>query len=453
MFKKVLIANRGEIAVRIIRACRELGIHTVTVYSTADKHALHAQIADESICIGPPATKDSYLNAAALIEACKMTGAEAIHPGFGFLSENADFARLCEENNIVFIGPRPKSISMLGDKAAAKKAMKAAGVPVIPGSDGAVPDMETAKKLCAEIGCPLMVKASAGGGGRGIRLVERPEDLEDAIIAAKQEAKNFFGDDSVYMEKFIVNPKHIEVQILADKFGNTVYLGERDCSMQRRNQKVLEETPSPIMTPELREKMGRAAVTAARVCGYTNAGTIEFLVDSGRRFYFMEMNTRIQVEHPITEAVTGVDLVKHQIKIAYGERLPFTQKDIKLTGHSIECRINAENPDFNFRPSPGQITALHIPGGPGIRVDSSVYQGYTIPPYYDSMIAKLIVHAPTREEAIAKMKWALAEFIVEGVDTNIDFQLSLIRDSAFESGTYDIGYLGRKLSRENKQMN
>lgn len=453
MFKKVLIANRGEIAVRIIRACRELGIHTVTVYSTADKHALHAQIADESICIGPPATKDSYLNAAALIEACKMTGAEAIHPGFGFLSENADFARLCEENNIVFIGPRPKSISMLGDKAAAKKAMKAAGVPVIPGSDGAVPDMETAKKLCAEIGCPLMVKASAGGGGRGIRLVERPEDLEDAIIAAKQEAKNFFGDDSVYMEKFIVNPKHIEVQILADKFGNTVYLGERDCSMQRRNQKVLEETPSPIMTPELREKMGRAAVTAARVCGYTNAGTIEFLVDSGRRFYFMEMNTRIQVEHPITEAVTGIDLVKHQIKIAYGEKLPFTQKDIKLTGHSIECRINAENPDFNFRPSPGQITALHIPGGPGIRVDSSVYQGYTIPPYYDSMIAKLIVHAPTREEAIAKMKWALAEFIVEGVDTNIDFQLSLIRDSAFESGTYDIGYLGRKLSRENKQTN
>ena len=453
MFKKVLIANRGEIAVRIIRACRELGIHTVTVYSTADKHALHAQIADESVCIGPPATKDSYLNAAALIEACKMTGAEAIHPGFGFLSENADFARMCEENNIVFIGPRPKSISMLGDKAAAKKAMKAAGVPVIPGSDGAVPDTETAKKLCAEIGCPLMVKASAGGGGRGIRLVERPEDLEDAIIAAKQEAKNFFGDDSVYMEKFIVNPKHIEVQILADKFGNTVYLGERDCSMQRRNQKVLEETPSPIMTPELREKMGRAAVTAARVCGYTNAGTIEFLVDSGRRFYFMEMNTRIQVEHPITEAVTGIDLVKHQIKIAYGEELPFTQKDIAITGHSIECRINAENPDYNFRPSPGQITALHIPGGPGIRVDSSVYQGYTIPPYYDSMIAKLIVHAPTREEAIAKMKWALAEFIVEGVDTNIDFQLSLIRDSAFESGTYDIGYLGRKLSRENKLTN
>lgn len=446
MFKKVLIANRGEIAVRIIRACRELGIHTVTVYSTADKHALHAKIADEAVCIGPAATKDSYLNAAAIIEACKMTGAEAIHPGFGFLSENADFAELCLKNNIVFIGPRPESIRMLGDKAAAKETMKAAGVPVIPGSDGAVPDMEAAKKLCKEIGCPLMVKASAGGGGRGIRLVERPEDLEAAITAAKQEALNFFGNDEVYMEKFIVNPKHIEVQILADSYGNTVYLGERDCSMQRRNQKVLEETPSPIMTPELRAKMGKAAVAAAKACGYTNAGTIEFLVDADRNFYFMEMNTRIQVEHPITEAVTGIDLVKQQILIADGEKLPFAQEDITIRGHAIECRINAENPALNFRPSPGQITALHIPGGPGIRVDSSAYQGYTIPPYYDSMIAKLIVHAPTREEAIAKMKWALAEFIVDGVDTNIDFQLSLIRDSLFEKGTYDIGYLGRKLS-------
>ena len=446
MFKKVLIANRGEIAVRIIRACRELGIHTVTVYSTADKHALHAKIADEAVCIGPAATKDSYLNAAAIIEACKMTGAEAVHPGFGFLSENADFAELCLKNNIVFIGPRPESIRMLGDKAAAKETMKAAGVPVIPGSDGAVPDMEAAKKLCKEIGCPLMVKASAGGGGRGIRLVEHPEDLEAAITAAKQEALNFFGNDEVYMEKFIVNPKHIEVQILADRYGNVYHLGERDCSMQRRNQKVLEETPSPIMTPELRAKMGKAAVAAAKACEYTNAGTIEFLVDADRNFYFMEMNTRIQVEHPITEAVTGIDLVKQQILIANGEKLPFAQEDITIRGHAIECRINAENPALNFRPSPGQITALHIPGGPGIRVDSSAYQGYTIPPYYDSMIAKLIVHAPTREEAIAKMKWALAEFIVDGVDTNIDFQLSLIRDSLFEKGTYDIGYLGRKLS-------
>ena len=447
MFKKVLIANRGEIAVRIIRACRELGIHTVTVYSTADKHALHAQIADESVCIGPPATKDSYLNSAALIEACKMTGADAIHPGFGFLSENADFAELCRQNNITFIGPSPKSIRMLGDKASAKETMKAAGVPVIPGSDGAVPDMETARLLCREIGCPLMVKAAAGGGGRGIRLVERPENLEAAVTAARQEALNYFGDDSIYMEKFIVNPKHIEVQILADKFGSTVYLGERDCSMQRRNQKVLEETPSPIMTPDLRERMGRAAVAAAKACGYCNAGTIEFLVDANKNFYFMEMNTRIQVEHPITESVTGIDLVKQQIKIADGEALPFTQDDITLRGHSIECRINAENPEFNFRPSHGKISALHIPVGPGIRVDSSVYQGYTIPPYYDSMIAKLIVQAPTRAEAIAKMRWALAEFIVEGVDTNIDFQLSLIRDSVFEEGSYDIGYLGRKLGK------
>ena len=445
MFKKVLIANRGEIAVRIIRACRELGIHTVTVYSTADKHALHAKIADEAVCIGPAATKDSYLNAAAIIEACKMTGAEAVHPGFGFLSENADFAELCLKNNIVFIGPRPESIRMLGDKAAAKETMKAAGVPVIPGSDGAVPDMEAAKKLCKEIGCPLMVKASAGGGGRGIRLVEHPEDLEAAITAAKQEALNFFGNDEVYMEKFIVNPKHIEVQILADSYGNTVYLGERDCSMQRRNQKVLEEAPSPasFMNEELRAKMGKAACTAAKVCGYRNAGTIEFLVDKNGEFYFMEMNTRIQVEHPITEAVTGVDLVKQQLLIASGQRLSIKQEDIKLTGHAIECRINAENPLLDFRPSPGRIKSLFIPGGPGIRVDTAVYQGYEIPPYYDSMIGKLIVHGKNREEAIAKMTWALSEFIVDGVATNVDFQLKLIRRPEFLEGNYDNGFLNR----------
>ncbi len=445
MFTKVLIANRGEIAVRIIRACRELGIHTVTVYSTADKHALHAKIADEAVCIGPAAIKDSYLNAEAIIEACKITGAQAIHPGFGFLSENADFAELCIKNGIEFIGPSPESIRMLGNKAAAKETMKRAGVPVIPGSDGAVGSMEEAKELGEKIGYPIMVKASAGGGGRGIRLVNSAAELEKSVTEAKQEALSYFGDGSVYIEKFIVNPKHIEVQILADKQGNTVHLGERDCSMQRRNQKVLEETPSAAMTPELREKMGRAAVSAAKACGYYNAGTIEFLVDSDKNFYFMEMNTRIQVEHPITEWVTGIDLVKQQIKIACGEALTFRQEDISINGHAIECRINAETPDKNFRPSPGKITSLHIPGGPGIRVDSSVYQGYTIPPYYDSMIAKLTVHAPTREEAIVKMKWALAEFIVEGVDTNIDFQLSLIRDSAFENGSYDIGYLGRKL--------
>lgn len=445
MFNKVLIANRGEIAVRIIRACRELGIRTAAVYSTADKSALHARIADEAVCIGPAATKDSYLNEKAIFAACEITGADAIHPGFGFLSENAAFARNCEKCGINFIGPSPESIEMLGDKAAAKKAMKAAGVPVIPGSDGAVPTMEEAKRLAKEIGYPLMVKASAGGGGRGIRLVEREEDLENAVLAAQKEALDFFGDDSIYMEKYIVNPKHIEFQILADKYGNVVHLGERDCSMQRRNQKVLEETPSAIMTPELREKMGAAAVSAAKVCGYYNAGTIEFLVDKDKNFYFMEMNTRIQVEHPITEAVTGIDLVKAQMRIASGEKLPYSQNEIGFRGHSIECRINAESPEYGFRPCPGRISSLYIPGGPGIRIDSAAYQGYKIPPYYDSMIAKLIVHAPTREEAIAKMKWALAEFIVEGVDTNIDFQLGLIRDESFESGNYDIGYLERKL--------
>ncbi len=444
MFKKVLIANRGEIAVRIIRACRELGLKTVAVFSTADRNALHAKIADEAVCIGAPAAKDSYLNEKAIIAACEITGADAVHPGFGFLSENASFARNCGKCGITFIGPAPESIEMLGDKAAAKSAMKKAGVPVIPGSDGAVPTMEEAKRLAEEIGFPLMVKASAGGGGRGIRLVERMEDLEAQITAARTEALNYFGDGSIYMEKFIVNPKHIEFQILADKHGNVVHLGERDCSMQRRNQKVLEESPSVIMTPMLRDRMGKAAVAAAKVCGYYNAGTIEFLVDNKNNFYFMEMNTRIQVEHPITEFVTGIDLVKAQLKIAAGKELPYSQEDIRVKGHSIECRINAESPEKGFRPSPGRINALHIPGGPGIRIDSSVYSGYEITPYYDSMIAKLIVYAPTRKEAIAKMKWALAEFIVEGVDTNIDFQLSLIRDPAFEEGNYDIGYLGRR---------
>lgn len=443
MFKKVLIANRGEIAVRVIRACRELGLKTVAVFSTADRTALHAQIADEAVCIGGPATKDSYLNEKSIIAACEITGADAVHPGFGFLSENAAFARNCRKCGITFIGPSPESIEMLGDKAAAKTAMKNAGVPVIPGSDGAVKSMEDAKKLAEEIGFPLMVKASAGGGGRGIRLVEKMEDLVPLIEEAKQEAQNYFGDDSIYMEKFIVNPKHIEIQILADMHGNVVHLGERDCSMQRRNQKVLEESPSVIMNPQLRQRMGQAAVAAAKVCGYYNAGTIEFLVDKDCNFYFMEMNTRIQVEHPITEFVTGVDLVKAQLKIAAGKELPYSQEDIRIKGHSIECRINAENPENGFRPCPGKINAMLVPGGPGVRIDSAAYQGYTIPPYYDSMIAKLIVYAPTREEAIAKMKWALAEFIVQGVDTNIDFQLSLIRDPVFESGKYDIGYLSR----------
>lgn len=444
MFKKVLIANRGEIAVRVIRACRELGIRTVAVFSTADRTALHAQIADEAVCIGGPSTKESYLNIQAIIAACEITGANAIHPGFGFLSESANFARTCEKCGITFIGPSPNSIDMLGDKACAKATMKAAGVPVIPGSEGAVKTLAQAVVMSKEIGFPLMVKASAGGGGRGIRLVESAEQLEGAVVAAQQEALNFFGNSEVYMEKFIINPRHIEFQIIGDKQGHVVHLGERDCSMQRRNQKVLEESPGPTMTADLRAKMGEAAVAAARACGYYNAGTIEFLVDKEENFYFMEMNTRIQVEHPITELVTGVDLVKTQIKVAAGMDLPFSQENIQLTGHAIECRINAENPKFNFRPSPGKIIALHIPGGPGIRVDSAAYQGYVITPYYDSMIAKLIAYAPTRAEAIMKMKWALSEFIVEGVDTNIDFQLELIKDRNFELGEYDIGYLNRR---------
>lgn len=451
MFRKVLIANRGEIAVRIIRACRELGVRCVAVYSTADRNSLHAQIADEAVCIGPAATKDSYLNMNAVIQAAINTGAEAIHPGFGFLSENAEFARLCEKNNIVFIGPSYKSIEMLGDKANAKQTMAAAGVPVIPGSDGAVKSLEEAKEIAEKAGYPVLVKASAGGGGRGIRRVDKPEDLEAQIIAAQQEAKNFFGDDSVYIEKFLINPHHVEIQIIADNYGNCIYLGERDCSMQRRNQKVLEECPSPIVNEELRKKMGKAAVTAAKQSGYCNAGTIEFLVDENRDFYFMEMNTRIQVEHPITEEVTGFDLVKAQISIASGEKLSVKQEDIKLTGHAIECRINAENPELDFRPSPGTIRSLYTPGGPGIRIDSAVYQGYTITPYYDSMISKLIAHGANREEAIRKMKWALSEFIVEGVDTNIDFQLELIKRPEFIEGNYDNGYLGRYMEARRKK--
>lgn len=451
MFKKVLIANRGEIAVRIIRACRELGIRCVAVYSTADRNALHAQIADEAICIGPPATKDSYLNMNAIIQAALNTGAEAIHPGFGFLSENAEFARLCEANGIVFIGPSYKSIEMLGDKAAAKETMAAAGVPVIPGSEGAVSSVGEAAEVAEKAGYPVLVKASAGGGGRGIRRVDSPEELEEQMTAAQQEAKNFFGDDAVYIEKFLINPHHVEIQIIADKHGNYIYLGERDCSMQRRNQKVLEECPSPIVDEKLRKRMGEAAVTAAKQCGYYNAGTIEFLVDENRDFYFMEMNTRIQVEHPITEEVTGFDLVKAQIEVAADLPLSVSQNDIKLRGHAIECRINAENPEFNFRPSPGTITALYMPGGPGIRIDGAVYQGYTITPYYDSMISKLIAHGSDREDAINKMKWALSEFIVEGVDTNIDFQLEIIKNSDFRSGNYDISFLNRYMEKNKKK--
>ena len=444
MVNKILIANRGEIAVRIIRACRELGIRTVAVFSQADRGALHAEIADEAICIGPAASKDSYLNIKSILAACELTGAQAIHPGFGFLSENASFAHMCSRCNVIFIGPDAKSIELMGDKAQAKDTMKKVGVPVIPGSDGIIASTKEALDIAKKIGYPLMVKATAGGGGRGIRLVRTPEELQSAVTAAKTEAGAFFGNDGVYIEKFIENPHHIEFQIIADNFGNTVYLGERDCSLQRRNQKVLEEAPSCFINQKQRETMGRAAVRAAKACGYKNAGTVEFLVDENRDFYFMEMNTRIQVEHPITELVTGIDLVKQQILIAVGERLPFRQEDIIIKGHAIECRINAENPKLDFRPSPGRILSLHMPGGPGIRIDSAAYSGYVITPFYDSMIAKLIAFAPTRDEAIKKMRWALAEFLIEGVDTNIDYQLEILKDSDFCNANYDVGFLARK---------
>lgn len=443
MFEKVLIANRGEIAIRIIRACRELGIRTVAVFSEADRDSLHAQIADEAVCIGKAASKDSYLNIQAILAACEVTGANAIHPGFGFLSESSEFARMCRLCNVAFIGPSPEAIDLMGNKSKAKETMKNADVPVVPGSEGLIEDIETAKEIARKITYPVMVKASAGGGGRGIRLVNSEEELEPAITAAKQEALSFFGNDGVYIEKFIANPRHVEIQILADNYGNVIHLGERDCSLQRRNQKLLEEAPSPVVNEELRKKMGEAGCRAALASNYSNAGTIEFLVDDKQNFYFMEMNTRIQVEHPVTEFVTGVDLVKQQILIAAGEKLPYTQDDIKITGHSIECRINAENPKLNFRPSPGKIKGLHMPGGPGVRIDSAVYQGYEIPTHYDSMIAKLITYAPTREEAIMKMKRSLAEFLVDGVDTNIDYQLKLVMNENFEKADYDIGFLGR----------
>lgn len=444
MLNKILIANRGEIAVRIIRACREIGIKTVAVYSTADKSSLHAFLADEAVCIGPPSSKDSYLSTKAILAACEMTGAEAIHPGFGFLSENAEFVELCRKCGIKWIGPSPEAMRAMGDKANAKKTMIEAEVPVVPGSDGIVQSLAEAEEIAAKIGYPIMVKASAGGGGRGIRLVEQQSELEKQMNAAKQEALACFGNGDVYIEKFVVNPRHVEIQVLADEHGNVIHLGERDCSCQRRNQKVLEESPSPVMTAELRQKMGEAAVRAAKACGYHNAGTIEFLVDKDLQFYFMEMNARIQVEHPVTEMITGIDLIKEQLRIASGERLSISQEDVRFDGHVIECRVNAENPAQDFRPSPGKIQSLHLPGGFNVRIDTSIFQGYQIPPFYDSMIAKVIVKGKTREEAITKMKIALSEFLIEGVDTNIDFQLNLLKDEEFQSGDFDIGFLNRK---------
>lgn len=441
MFNKILIANRGEIAVRIIRACREMGIETVAVYSEADRDAIHTQMADEAVCIGPAAAKDSYLNIQNIISATVLTGAQAIHPGFGFLSENSKFAKMCNECNITFIGPDPDCIENMGNKSNARDIMIKAGVPIVPGSKGAIKDEKELLKIAREIGYPVMVKASAGGGGRGIRVVYEESELIKSYENARAEAKAAFGDETIYMEKFVENPKHVEIQILGDSFGNIVYLGERDCSMQRRNQKVLEEAPCPIMTEELRKSMGETAVRAAKAVSYNNAGTIEFLLDKHNNYYFMEMNTRIQVEHPITEMITGIDLIKEQIKIASGEKLGFTQEDVILNGHSIECRINAEDARRGFMPSPGKIQDLYLPGGFNVRIDSAVYSGYVIPPFYDSMIAKLIVHGKNREEAICKMRRALGEFLIEGVHTNIDFQFELINSEEFIKGTYDTKFI------------
>lgn len=445
MFKKILIANRGEIAVRIIRACREMGIQTVAIYSEADRDALHTQLADEAVCVGPAPSRDSYLNEKNILSATILKGAEAIHPGFGFLSENSKFAKMCEECNIKFIGPSSDNIENMGNKSKAKEIMLGAKVPVVPGSKGIVKDEKEALKIANSIGYPIMIKASAGGGGKGIRIVRNAENVIKEFNTARTEAKASFNDDSMYIEKFVEKPRHVEIQIIGDSYGNVVYLGERECSVQRKNQKVLEEAPSVVLTEALRKEMGETAVRAAKSIGYKNAGTIEFLVDKDLKFYFMEMNTRIQVEHPVTEMVTGIDLIKEQIKVAYGEALSFKQEDIVLRGHAIECRINAENPYKNFMPSPGEIKNLLIPGGNGVRLDSGVYQGYKIPPVYDSMVGKLIVHGKDRNEAINKMKRALSEFIIEGIHTNIDLHLEILSNEKFISGDFDTSFISSEL--------
>lgn len=447
VFQKILIANRGEIAVRIIRACREMGIQTVAVYSLADKDALHVKLADEGVCIGKGLPKESYLNIENIITAAVLKGANAIHPGFGFLSENAKFAHICETCGIKFIGPSAEMIEQMGDKARAREMMIAADVPVVPGSDGVITDPSTAKETAQKIGYPVMLKASAGGGGRGMRIVFEESQLSSAFDSASQEAKAAFGDGSMYMEKYIQEPRHIEFQILGDSYGNVIHLGERDCSMQRRHQKVVEEAPSPALSDSLREKMGEVAIRAAKAANYENAGTIEFILDKQQNFYFIEMNTRIQVEHPVTEAITGIDLIKEQIRIAAGEKLKHTPDSLKIKGHAIECRINAENPDLGFRPCAGKITELHLPGGRGIRVDTSIYSGYTVPPMYDSMLAKIIAYGDTREEALRIMQRALAEVVIEGIDTNIDFQYDLIHTKEFEKGLFDTGFIEKNLDR------
>lgn len=444
MLKKVLIANRGEIALRILRGCRELGIKTVAVHSTADRDLKHVRLADESVCIGPPRSTDSYLNVPALISAAEVTGADAIHPGYGFLSENADFAERVESSGFVFIGPRAETIRLMGDKISAKDAMIAAGVPCVPGSEGGTPeDPEEILNMGTRIGYPLIVKATGGGGGRGMRVVHSADELVDAVTLTRAEAKAAFGNDVVFMEKFLQRPRHIELQVLADSHGNAIHLCERDCSMQRRNQKVVEEAPAPFITAEQRARIGNRVAEACRTIGYRGAGTFEFLYEDGE-FYFIEMNTRLQVEHPVTEMITGVDLVKQQLLIASGEVLALRQEDIKVNGHAIECRVNAEDPQ-TFAPSPGKITRYHVPGGLGVRVDSHIYADYSVPPYYDSMIGKLIVHGQDRETAINRMHGALSEMVIEGIKTNIPLQTRIMEDPAFRAGGADIHYLEKML--------
>lgn len=439
MFRKILIANRGEIALRIIRTCKEMGIKTVAIYSTADRDSLHVRFADEAVCIGPPASSESYLNIPRIMAAVEITDADAVHPGYGFLAENANFAEVCKEYGIKFIGPTPEQIRAMGDKITAKETMIAAGVPCIPGSEGLLQDVKEGLKLAAEIGYPIILKATAGGGGKGMRIVWKEADFEGNWETARREAKAAFGNDGIYMEKYIEEPRHIEIQVAGDQFGKACHLSERDCSIQRRHQKLVEESPSPFMTPELRGKMGEAAVKACTAIGYEGVGTVEFLVDKYRNFYFMEMNTRIQVEHTVTEEVIDFDLIKEQIKIAAG--IPISGKNYFPEMHAIECRINAEDPFNDFRPSPGKITSFHSPKGHGVRVDTHVYGGYTIPPYYDSMIAKLIVRARTRDEAITKMERALDEFVVEGIKTTVPFHQRLMRNEAFKKGDFHTGFL------------
>lgn len=450
MFKKVLIANRGEIALRIIRACRELGIPTVAIYSEPDRESLHVRFADEDVCIGPAPPSKSYLDPKRIVAAAEVTGADAVHPGYGFLAENADFAQICADCGLTFIGPTPETIRRMGDKAVARQTMQEAGVPILPGSDGPVADPQAGLVAANEIGFPVIIKAAGGGGGRGMRICRDPGDLEMLILAAQSEAKLAFNNGAVYIEKYIEHPRHVEFQVIGDLRGNVVHLGERDCTVQRRHQKLIEESPSPGISEETRRKMAAAAILAADAVGYHSAGTIEFLVEPDGRFYFMEMNTRIQVEHPVTEEQTDIDLVKEQIMVATGEPLGFTQSQVQFSGHTMEVRINAENPDNDFRPSPGRITSFHVPGGHGVRVDTHAYALYTIPPYYDSLIAKLIVHGKTREQALTKMERALSEFVIEGIHTTIDFHRKVIASAEFRSGQFDTTFVERHFAAQAK---